>query len=557
MQVHVPVSALPIPSGLSKTKKPKHNHSTSSFGHSILFLILLLINLCSFLSHGVIIANPSLHTSSPSINYSLLSLLPFLSNIIFTCIPQRIYHKLFNKLSLCLSLFIHICAICLFYFFNHYIINYASRLLTGLTQTVISIYSIQWCLHFANERNRLKQIHLISTTPLLAYALSFLLETTLTNKITLLIEAIVLLCCLTPLVFVHSERLENKTLTLTKEFLNKSIEYSDTESIAYLTSKDKVCYIIIIYILIFIHMCIFSRTLFSYNNNTYDDLLYWIIFKSLTSFVLPLLGLIISYALCEHRSYTTLLIVLSVCHIVLLLSAVALYFNTNIVNALHLHNMQIFNSIVYAVVSFTNVFVFPFAYTLISNLIYGMTCINGITVVVNIALIAGCVSLIFDNDIIIFNSLCIGAFVMFSMFVIASLCGKLRVRLEGKLRVCESYLFLVMGSIFGKYILFVWDECQEGDVDVDMEVNEWKGDLLMGDDSLDCGNEEDKVRKYEPSISSKMTFNKAYANGNNAWKKESSVVLKDNNNVSIGEEEEERGGGEENDMDIFSFRKND
>ena len=64
----------------------------------------------------------------------------------------------------------------------------------------------------------------------------------------------------------------------------------------------------------------------------------------------------------------------------------------------------------------------------------------------------------------------------------------------------------------------------------------------MGDDSLDYGNEEDKVRKYEPSISSKMTFNKAYANGNNAWKKESSVVLKDNNNVSIGEEEEERGG---------------
>jgi hypothetical protein len=154
------------------------------------------------------------------------------------------------------------------------------------------------------------------------------------------------------------------------------------------------------------------------------------------------------------------------------------------------------------------------------------------------------------QDIIIFNSLCIGAFVMFSMFVIASLCGKLRVRLEGKLRVCESYLFLVMGSIFGKYILFVWDECQEGDVDVDMEVNEWKGDLLMGDDSVDCGDVEDKVKKYEPSINSKMTFNKVYANGNNAWKQESSVVLKDNNNVSIEEEEEE------NNMDIFSFRKN-
>ena len=117
--------------------------------------------------------------------------------------------------------------------------------------------------------------------------------------------------------------------------------------------------------------------------------------------------------------------------------------------------------------------------------------------------------------------------------------------------MCESYLFLVMGSIFGKFILFVWDECQEGDVDIDMEVNEWKGDLLMGDDSLDVSDAEDKVRKYEPSISSKMTFNKTYANGNNAWKKESSVVLKDNNNVSIGEEEEE-----DNDMDIFSFRKN-
>ena len=550
MQVHVPVSALPSPIGLSKTKTQKPNHSTSSFSNSILYLILLLINLCLFLSHGVIIANPSLHTSPPSINNSLLSLLPFFSNIIFTCIPQHIYHKLFNKLILCLSLIIHICSICLFYFFNHYIMNYASRLLTGLTQAVISICSIQWCLHFANERNRLKQIHLISTTPFLAYAISFLLETTLTNKVTLLIEAIVLLCCLTPLLFVHSERLENKTLTLTKEFLNKSIEYSETESIAYLTSKDKVCYIIIIYILIFIHMCIFSRTLFSYNN-IYDDLLYWIIFKSLTSFVLPLLGLIISYALCEHRSYTTLLIILSVCHVVFLLSGVALYFNTNIVNTLHLHNMQIFNSIVYVVVSFTNVFVFPFACALISNLIYGMTWVNGITIVVNIAIITGCVSLMFNNDIIIFNGLCIGAFVMFSMFVVASLCGKLRVRLEGKLKVCESYLFLVMGSIFGKFILFVWDECQEGDVNVDMEVNEWKGDLLMGDDSLDCGDMEDKVKKYEPSINSKMTFNKAHANGNNAWKQESSVVLKDNNNVSIGEEEEE-----ENDMDIFSFRKN-
>ena len=550
MQVHVPVSALPLPNSLSKTKTQKHNHSASSFGNSILYLILLLINLCSFLSHGVIIANPSLHTLPPSINYSLLSLLPFFSNIIFTCIPQHIYHKLFNKLILCLSLIIHICSICLFYFFNHYIINYVSRLFTGLTQTVISIYSIQWCLHFANERNRLKHIHLISTTSLLAYALSFLLETTFTNKITLLIEAIVLLCCLTPLLFVHSERLENKTLTLTKEFLNKSIEYSETESITYLTSKDKVCYIIIIYILIFIHMCIFSRTLFSYNN-TYDDLLYWIIFKSLTSFVLPLLGLIISYALCEHRSYTTLLIILSVCHIVLLLSAVALYFSTNIANTLHLHNMQMFNSIVYVVGSFMNVFVFPFAYTLVSNLIYGMTWVNGITIVVNIAIIAGCVSLIFDNDIIIFNGLlCVGAFVVFNMFVVASLCGRLRVRLEGKLRVCESYLFLVMGSIFGKYILFVWDECQEGDVDVDMEVNEWKGDLLMGDDSVDCGEVEDKVKKYEPSINSKMTFNKVYANGNNAWKQESSVVLKDNNNVSIEEEEEE------NNMDIFSFRKN-
>jgi hypothetical protein len=198
-----------------------------------------------------------------------------------------------------------------------------------------------------------------------------------------------------------------------------------------------------------------------------------------------------------------------------------------------------------------NVFVFPFAYTLVSNLIYGMTWVNGITIVVNIAIIAGCVSLIFDNDIIIFNGLlCVGAFVVFNMFVVASLCGRLRVRLEGKLRVCESYLFLVMGSIFGKYILFVWDECQEGDVDVDMEVNEWKGDLLMGDDSVDCGDVEDKVKKYEPSINSKMTFNKVYANGNNAWKQESSVVLKDNNNVSIEEEEEE------NNMDIFSFRKN-
>ena len=551
MQVHVPVSALPIPNGPSKTKKPNHNHSTSSFGNSILYLILLLINLCSFLSHGVIIANPSLHTSSSSTNYSLLSILPFLSNIIFACIPQRVCHKLFNKLTLCLSLFVHICSICLFYFFHHYITNYASRLLTGLTQTVISIYSIQWCLHFANERNRLKHIHLIATTPLLAYALSFLLETILTTNISLLIEAIILLCCLTPLLCVHSERFENKTLTLTKEFLNKSIEYNESESATCLTSKDKVCYIIIIYILIFIHMCIFSRTLFSYNNNTYDDLLYWIIFKSLTSFVLPLIGLIISYALCEHRSYTTLLIVLCVCHVVLMLSAVALYFDTHIVNAFHLHNMQMLTNTMYAVVSFTNVFIFPFAYTLVSNLIYGMTCVNGITVVVNIAVIIGCVSLAFDNDIIIFNSLCIGAFVMFGLFVIVSLCGKLGVRLEGKLRVCESYLFLVMGSIFGKYILFVWDECQEGDVY--MEVNEWKGDILIGDDSIECSYEENKMKKYEPSMSSKMTFNKAYANVNKAWK-ESSFILKDNNDILLGEEEEER---EDKDADIFSFRKNE
>ena len=203
---------------------------------------------------------------------------------------------------------------------------------------------------------------------------------------------------------------------------------------------------------------------------------------------------------------------------------------------------------IYVVVSFTNMFVFPFAYALVSNLIYGMTYVNGITVIVNLAIFAGCISLTFNNDIVVFSGLCAGAFIVFFLFVVASLFGRLSGRLEGKLRVCESCLFLVMGNVFGKYVLFVWDECQAEDVYA--EENEMEGDILIGEDSIEYGYEEEKAKKYEPSCCSKMTFNKAFASVNNAWK-ESSLIPKDNNDVSLWEEEGERN------EDAFSFRKNE
>lgn len=492
------ITSLPISSDYYiQSKQPPQNTTTIT----ALYYVLLIINFCSYFNYGYFISIPQpINTLiSSSFDLPFIFSLSFICNIIFSFFPKRIHHKLFTKYFFIATLILHISARCLI-FINRTYLLYLSQILIGVTQTVISIYTLQWCLYFGNERERLRLIHRICLTPITAVCISMIIEYVLTRIITITIsvctciECGVMLICLIALMFIQSDYLENKTLNLTDEFLNKSLENGDID-VAQQRSEinDKFCLLSLTYCVIFIQMVIFGRMIFGYNGiyNNNDNSIQWMVYKIIISFILPLCGLLFSAFLTYKLPYKNNLVVHFMFNFILCICGLALSVLYDTIHTAFNKNDTVMCYVIHGALAFTNPMLLPFAYCFINSYIYSkeqnVSCMKSITSVVNIAIIVGALSTAINTDNkgivdVVMTIACIVSFVVFIMFISVSSCNNASEKIDNKIKLNESYVYLIIASTFSKFVMFIWDECHSDELFDD--INKYSGSLLNSGDQV-------------------------------------------------------------------------
>ena len=489
------ITSLPISSDYYlQSKQPPQNTTTIT----ALYYVLLIINFCSYFNYGYFISIPNKITTliSSSFNLPFIFSLSFICNIIFSFLPKRIYHKLFTKYFFISTLILHISARC-FIFINSTYLLYISQILIGVTQTVISIYTLQWCLYFGNERERLRLIHRICLTPITAVCVSMIIEFVLTRIITKIsvctcIECGVMLICLITLMFIQSDYLENKTLNLTDEFLNKSLDNGDID-VAQQRSEinDKFCLLSLTYCVMFIQMVIFGRMIFGYNGIYTDHNIQWMVYKIIISFILPLCGLLFSAFLTYKLPYKNNLVVHFMFNFILFICGLALSVLSNTIQTAFNNNDTVMCYVIHGTLAFTNPMLLPFAYCFINSYIYSkeqnISCMKSITSVVNIAIIVGALSTAIHTDEtgmidVVMTMACIVSFAVFIMFISVSSCNNVSEKIDNKIKLNESYVYLIIASTFGKFVMFIWDECHSDELFDD--INKYSGSLINSGDQV-------------------------------------------------------------------------
>ena len=490
------ITSLPISSDFYLQSKQAPQTTTIT----ALYFVLLIINFCSYFNYGYFIYKTNTFNAliTPSFDFPFIFALSFICNIIFSFFPKRFHHKLFTKYFFIATLILHISARLLI-FIQSTLLLCLSQIFIGVTQTVISIYSLQWCLYFGNERERLSLIHRICLTPITAVCVSMLIEfifSTATVSVSVCVECGVMLICLITLLFIQSDYLENKTLNLTDEFLNKSLDNGDIEVAQRSEINEKFCPLSLTYCIIFIQMFIFGRMLFGYKG--YNDIylnhsVEWVIYKIVISFLLPLCGLLFSAFLTYKLPYKNNLVVYFMFNFILFICGFALSMLYNTIHTTFNNNDAVMCYVIHGALAFTNPMLLPFAYCFINSYIYSkeqnITCMKCITSVVNIAIIVGALSTAIDvhnsnnslNDVVM-TIACVVSFIIFVLFIFVSSCNSASEKIDNKIKVNESYVYLIMASSFGKFVMFIWDECHSDDLFDD--INKYSGSLLNANDKV-------------------------------------------------------------------------
>ena len=491
------ITSLPISSDYYLQIKQGPSQTTTTI--SALYFVLLTVNFCSYFNYGYFITRSDNFTTANSAPFELpfIFALSFTCNIVFSFFPKRFLHKLFTKYFFIATLILHISARLPMLFFTHNaLLLCLSQALIGVTQTVISVYSLQWCLYFGNERERLSLIHRICLTPITAVSASMLIElispATLVS-VSMCVECGVMLLCVVALLFIQSDYLENKTLNLTDEFLNKSLENGDAELSQRSEINDKFCLLSLAYCVIFIQMFVFGRTLFGYNGVYAQHGFQWALYKVVISFFLPLCGLLFSSFLTYWLPYKNNLVVNFMFNFIFFICGLAPTVLYEPIREAFKHNDTVMCYVVHGVLAFTNPMLLPLAYCFINSYIYSkeqnVTCMKSITSVVNTAIIAGVLSTAVgigdERGIgiadVVMSIACVASFAVFVLFIAVASCNRTSEKLENKTKVYESYVYLMLASSFGKFVMFIWDECHSDDLFDD--VNKYSGALMVSGDN--------------------------------------------------------------------------
>ena len=138
----------------------------------LLYLLILMLNVISFFDHGAIIARSSIYNTNKHIyNYAFMCALSFIGNIIFSFLSMSVIHTLFRKFYV--IFFIVIMTVFVFLMFalnNDLYVHFVAKAIISVAQSVIAIYSMQWCIFFSQERERLDMIDKLQFTPLSLYS---------------------------------------------------------------------------------------------------------------------------------------------------------------------------------------------------------------------------------------------------------------------------------------------------------------------------------------------------------------------------------------------------
>ena len=185
-----------------------------------------MLNVISFFDHGAIIARSSIYNTNKHIyNYAFMCALSFIGNIIFSFLSMSVIHTLFRKFYV--IFFIVIMTVFVFLMFalnNDLYVHFVAKAIISVAQSVIAIYSMQWCIFFSQERERLDMIDKLQFTPMLGILMGYLIEINVPNvKLSFIVEGSFLVIGVIVLFIAPGKRTENKTLSLTDEFLRNSI----------------------------------------------------------------------------------------------------------------------------------------------------------------------------------------------------------------------------------------------------------------------------------------------------------------------------------------------
>ena len=522
------ISQLPI----DKLEKSSSSNSTLNLvkaHRTIMFFYycILILNLVSFMDQGALIARCTIYNDINNYNYSIMCALSVIGNIVFSCISNRLIHRLFKKLYFLIFNLIMIIFLTLMIFLNNDLyIHFISKFIIGFCQTVISIYSVQWCIFFSQERERLDMIDKLQFTPMLGILIGFLIQINMKRdlKLSIILEASFMLIFLIIFFIAPGKRLENKTLSLTDEFLRNSINKIES----YSEIKGHFVVIFLILGMIFFQMFIFGILLFVFYNqefgpaNIRGEKVELMIVFTFVGFIAPFLGVIFGALFTFWFKHVILVGINLLFHLILIgVVGGGIYIEHK--NLLNYNTSLMMKGIFYSLIGFFNSTLSPFLYGFVANyLTYKEDRIfmyKAEMFVSNLGLLFGAILTTFllnfvkiSNLTYIIAGLAAISFVFFAFFGLASVFRKLSRKTGNEIRMFEYQIFLLFGNLFGKYVLFIWDECN-GEGLIENRTESFHAKLFEDNEENDEEkNTEDKnieERKTEniQGRDSKMTFN--------------------------------------------------
>lgn len=144
-----------------------------------LYILLYIVNIAIAMDIGAVI----LYKDDQSYVF-LLFPLSIIGTLTYSLLPNRMIYRLCSKANVLFSLLIHFIFLTLFFTSKDYLFKYScshffiilSKAFISLTQTSLTLFTLQWVQHFSPEANRLILISSVQLTPLLGIIFGILLE---------------------------------------------------------------------------------------------------------------------------------------------------------------------------------------------------------------------------------------------------------------------------------------------------------------------------------------------------------------------------------------------
>ena len=519
----------------------------------LLYLLILMLNVISFFDHGAIIARSSIYNTNKHIyNYAFMCALSFIGNIIFSFLSMSVIHTLFRKFYV--IFFIVIMTVFVFLMFalnNDLYVHFVAKAIISVAQSVIAIYSMQWCIFFSQERERLDMIDKLQFTPMLGILMGYLIEINVPNvKLSFILEGSFLVIGVIVLFIAPGKRTENKTLSLTDEFLRNSINKIES----YSEIKGHFFIMFTVLVMLGIEMFIFGINLFVFYDNEIDgatvkgESVELMILFTFIGFIAPFLGIIFGSVFTFCFSFSKLVVVNLFLYIILIGSVIAgIYIKDQ--NYFKYSDTLLIKGLIMAVISFFNMSLTPFIYGFISNFLTfkedRLSMYKAEIFVSNFGIILGVIlpivlSTFFKIELLYIIVFASGiGFLFFILFGFICVCNKISRKLANEIKLFEYQIFLIFGNTFGKFVLFIWDECN-GEGLIENKTESFSHKLFEDEEPSHEEKllEEQKI-DTESNRLSKMTF--------------SNQGKKSNNSNSTGRVEGRSTGGD----NFFSFTGNE